>query len=94
MHDYTSVICRNADKFDEAVGLQMAVNLIEQIISSSRSNATERIGKDQLASLYNDLNIDMPTDQRPYSAGLKNRLKREIQRLNRTFFKKGDVIIC
>jgi ACT domain-containing protein len=72
----------------------MAVNLIEQIISSTRSNATERIGKDQLASLYNDLNIDMPTDQRPYSAGLKNRLKREIQRLNRTFFKKGDVIIC
>lgn len=94
MNDYTSVICRNADKFDEAVGLQMAVNMIEGIISSTRSNATERIGKDQLASLYNDLNIDMPTDQRPYSAGLKNRLKREIQRLNRTFFKKGDVIIC
>lgn len=92
--DYTSVICRNANLFDEAVGLQMAVDLIEQIISSTRSNGTERITKDQLASLYNDLNLDMPTDERPYSAGLKNRLKRELQRLNRNFFPKKGIMIC
>ena len=91
--DFTNVIASNAAQFDEAVGLQMACDVIEQIIFSTRSNSTERITKEQSAQLYNDLNLDTPNDEMPYSAGLKNRLKREIQRLNKNFFPKDNLVI-
>lgn len=86
VRDFTQVITRNPSMFDEAVGLQMAVDAVELMINSTRSNATERLTKDQLTQLYNDLNLATGSDQMPYSAGLKTRLTREIQRLNRNFF--------
>jgi len=93
VRDFTQVICRNAQSFDEAVGLQVAIDVIESIINSTRSNATERLTKDFLAQLYNDLSLDTQTDNMPYSAGLKNRLKRELNRLNKTFFPTDKVTI-
>jgi hypothetical protein len=93
VRDFTAVIVRNPSQFDEAVGLQMACDLIEQIIFSSRSNATERIQKEQVQAAYTDLNQDMPVDGAPYSAGLKNRLKRELQRLNKNYFPKEPIKI-
>lgn len=92
--DFTNLICSNAQMFDEAVGLQMAVDVIEQIIFSTRSNSTERISKEQLGQLYNDLNLDMPNDEMPYSAGLKNRLKRELQKISKNIFPKDQPTIC
>lgn len=89
--DFTRPIVQNAHLFDEAVGLQMAVDIIEQIIFSSRSNKTERITREVAQALYTDLNQDMPVDDAPYSAGLKNRLKREIQRLNKNFLPKDTI---
>jgi len=86
VRDFTQIICRNAAQFDEAVGLQMACNVIESIIHSTRSNSTERLSKDNLQALFTELNQDMPVDGAPYSAGFKNRLKREIQKLNKNFF--------
>lgn len=91
--DFTAVIVRNPSQFDEAIGLQMACDLIEQIIFSSRSNATERIQKEQVQAAFTDLNQDMPVDGAPYSAGLKNRLKRELQRLNKNYFPKETIKI-
>ena len=91
IRDFTQVICRNASAFDEAVGLQVACDVVELIINSGRSNQTERIQKEQLQVLYTDLNQDMPVDGAPYSAGLKNRLKRELQRLNKNFFPKDQI---
>lgn len=93
VRDFTSAIVRNPSQFDEAVGLQMAVDLIEQIIFSTRSNATERLQKDQSQAVYTDLNQDMPVDGAPYSAGLKNRLKRELQRLHKNYFPKEPIKI-
>lgn len=89
--DFTNIIVRNASLFDEAIGLQMAVDVIEQIIFSSRSNRIERISKEFAQALYTDLNQDMPVDDAPYSAGLKNRLKRELQRLNKNFLPKDTI---
>ncbi|HEY1044955.1 MAG TPA: hypothetical protein VGF79_00855 [Bacteroidia bacterium] len=91
VRDFTQVIIRNPSMFDEAIGLQVTCNVIENIIYSIRSNSTERINKEQLGSLYTELNQDMPTDTVPYSAGFKNRLKREIQRLNKNFFNDDKV---
>ena len=66
----------------------------EERLRKLKEKEQQRINKEQLSALYNDLNMDMPTDQRPYSAGLKNRLKREMQRLNRNFFPKEGIKIC
>jgi hypothetical protein len=43
--DYTQKIVRMPYLFDEAIGLSMVYFLLEQIVSTTRSNATERILK-------------------------------------------------
>jgi hypothetical protein len=43
--DYTAKIRHSASLFDEAIGLSMVYYLIEQILSTTRSNARERILK-------------------------------------------------
>lgn len=94
VRDFTAVICRNPSLFDEAVGLQVACDTIEQIIMSTRSNATERMTKEFAQQLYNDLNLEYSNTQnmsQAYSVGLKNRLKRELTKLNKNFF-PGDSI--
>lgn len=94
VNDYTTIINRNAAQFDEAVGLQFAIDAVEQMINSTRSNMTERLNKEQLAQLYNDINLQTATENMPYTGGLKNRLQRELNRLNQNFFSKGKVTIC
>lgn len=96
LRDFTQVICRNPYVFDEAVGLQMAIDCVELMINTTRSNMTERLTKDQLSQLYNDLNLATGSDQMPYTAGLKTRLTRELQRLNRNFFppSKIEIVQC
>lgn len=91
--DFTEVIVRNASVFDEAVGLQMACNVIEQIMYSTRSNIVERITKELSAAMANDLNMAMPNGEMPYTAGLKNRLEREVKRLNKNFLPKDSIQI-
>jgi hypothetical protein len=93
VNDYTSMIVRNAQAFDEAVALQVACDCIEQIIMSTRSNYTERMTKEFAQQLYNDLNLEWTTESQPYTGGLKNRLRRELQRLNKNFFKEDRPVI-
>lgn len=95
--DYTYLIKRNAPMFDEVVGLQLAVDVIETIINSTRSNATERITKDQVTMLYNDVNLGQDgvqnNDIMPHSGGLKARLQRELKKLKENFHPKATIRI-
>lgn len=93
VRDFTNLIIRNAKQFDRAIGLQVACDVIEQIIMSTRSNATERLNKEFAAQIYNDLNLATINDTQPYSTGLKNQLTSEIQRLNRNLFPKDQAFI-
>lgn len=84
--DYTSRVIANKALFDEAVGLQVACDVIEMILTSTRSNGTERMAQEQLADLHSALNQDAPTNERPYTPGLKVRYSREIEKLQKSFF--------
>lgn len=89
--DYTEIITQQAAAFDKAISLQMAAKVVEMVIHSPRSNQMERIGKEGADKLYNDLNLQMPTEEMPYSTGLKNQLDRELKRLNKQFFPKKHI---
>lgn len=91
-NDRTQQIVDNAHLFDELLGLQMAAKTIETIQNSMRSNGPERITKELTDKLYTDLNLAMPTDNTPYVAGIRNRIQREVKRLNKTFYPCGGAI--
>jgi hypothetical protein len=79
--DYTKVIENNSHLFDTVIGLQVAATVVELILNSTRSNKTQRISKEAGEVLYNDLNTAFPTNEFPYTTGLRNQLAREIKRL-------------
>jgi len=90
--DFTEKISQNPQAFDKAIGFQVAARVIEGLIHNIRSNRTERLSKEQVDRLYNDLNIQMPTQEMPYSYGLKNQLDRELKRLSAQFFPKQQPV--
>jgi hypothetical protein len=55
--DFTAQIKAQAHIFDDAIGKQLAIKVIEQILSSTASNLTQRITKEMLNSWTADLNI-------------------------------------
>lgn len=83
--DNTTSVIQNAARFDNAIGLSMAVKIIEQFIHSTRSNATERVSAEQSQKLYTDLNTAGPTQEVPILPGLKSRYDKEIRRIKETF---------
>ena len=86
--DHTQRIIRNANLFDEVVGLEMAANVIEHINFSTRSNATERITGDKVQQVFTDLNQAFGSTELPFVPGVKARIQKEYKRLKETFFPK------
>jgi hypothetical protein len=86
--DKTDSIVNNAHLFDEVIGLQMAVNVIEQYQYSTRGNSTQRIAAEQSKELYTDLNMDKPSEEYPFTTGLKGKVNRELKRIAETFYPK------
>jgi len=89
--DLTNRIVANAPLFDTAVSLQIACDTIELILNSTRSNATERISKEQMGDLYKDLNLGVPSEGQVFSPGLKYRLENEIKKLHKSFFGQARI---
>ncbi|UXO94050.1 adaptor protein [Pseudanabaena phage Pan5] len=88
--DHTTDIVSRPALFDEAVGLQLAFSMIQQILYSTRSNVTERITKTEMGSigLQVELNGYAPVSDFKQVEGISQRLKKEIERLNKQFFPK------
>jgi hypothetical protein len=91
--DFTHRIVKNASLFDEALGLAMATIVLGyQAYPNTRLNASQRISESLASRLYSELNNSgEASDINPYIAGLKMQLRRELTRLNRTFFPKKGV---
>jgi hypothetical protein len=89
--DFTNVIVKKAHLFDEVLGLTNAYIVIEQIIYAVRSNATERILKDQLekVGIQLDLNGAAPISDSPRIKGLSQQIDAEFKRMRESFFLKG-----
>jgi len=85
LEDWTNVIVTNKERFTNAVGLQMAADVLDLIINTVESNHIERnlIARAKLEREGNLLNVDTGI---PKSAGILNQLKDEIKQLKRTFF--------
>lgn len=92
--DHTIQIRKKAAMLDELIGLTMAYQVIEGIIYAVRSNATERILKDQLASvgMQLDLNGVAAISDSPQVQGLKQRIERETKRVKLSFYPKPKAI--
>jgi len=84
--DYTQLIVDNAYLFDNLIGLQMAADVIEMIQNNTRSNKDQRITGELTKMLYTDLNHAGPTEESPFSAGLKSKITNEVYRVKHEFF--------
>lgn len=75
--DYTDMILNNLSVFDEAYGLQVALDILQLHLTSNRSNATERNVKEvqtirlDLEGVYDDAGKEI-------SPGIKGRLAKAI----------------
>lgn len=88
--DYTQVIIQNAHLFDEARGLMMAVNVIETIKNSIRSNSDQRLNQENMKDLEYDLNLAFPSEERPFMAGLKAQLISQFKKINENIYPKQE----
>jgi hypothetical protein len=88
--DHTWQIVKKAALFDNVIGLQMAAQMVEEIIYSTRSNGSERILKEAAAqvSAQLDLNGVAPISDSPHTTGLKKQISQELARLKESFFPK------
>jgi hypothetical protein len=79
--DYTNVILRNKNKFVNCLGLQVAADVLDLIIKSTRSNRTERIlAGNAFTELEGFINENVPR-----TIGIAAKLKTEIARIKKTF---------
>jgi hypothetical protein len=79
--DYTNVIVQNKYKFVNALGLQVAVDTLDLMLKSMRSNRTERIAESKLLfELEGIISEDLPK-----VAGLKVKLQQELNSLKANF---------
>jgi hypothetical protein len=90
--DHTKQIQRKAAMFDEAIGLTMAYMVVEQVIYAVRSNANERILKDQLDRLgiQLDLNGAAPISDGPKIQGLKQRIDQALKAVKQSFYPQAE----
>src|ERR1044072_7699018 len=84
--DHTQQIVKKAPLFDNLIGLQMAAQVVEQIVYTPRSNGRERVLKEgmELAAQL-DLNGVAPINDSPYKPGLKGELAKEYKAVYKAF---------
>lgn len=98
--DWTGMIVKKSNLFDELQGLSMAYVVIERIVYSTASNGTERLLKDGImqASAIQDLTGSAPVSDGPAPiTGLNKRMEREILRVKKSLFpivKAQTVSLC
>ena len=88
--DHTQQIVKKAPLFDDVIGLTMAANVVEQVVYSTRSNATERILKETIGEFgaQMDLNGAAPVSNTGYVPSLKKKISEEYKQLQQAFFPK------
>ena len=86
--DYTSVAQKNANKFNDAIGMQVAVNAMDLYLNNIRSNNDERMSASKVV-------LALDGNENPQlgllTQGLRVRLQEEVMRL-RDLFVEQDTI--
>lgn len=90
--DHTNTIIRNAYAWDKLQGLMMTVKCLELQMNSSRVNGGERLSRDVYEMLYNEVEgLKGGGEGVPYRQGLKDKIRNEVKRLQRTFFNNTEI---
>jgi hypothetical protein len=90
--DHTASITTKAGLFDNAIGLQMAAQLVEQILFTKRSNSDERILGDTAGQMLGSMALDgvAPITDGPQSYGLRKQISADLVRMRESFFPKPN----
>jgi hypothetical protein len=93
--DATNNIVQNRHLYDNLIGLQMSAKIVESMIFSVRNNGTQRNiqENEQLQHLYEELNLAKPSEEIPYSVGLRKQINQEVIRVQRAFQNDNSRII-
>lgn len=84
--DYTETIVQNANIFDNARGLVMAIVILNKIKNTLRTNKDQRQSSEQAKDIQLETDLAFPTKDFPLVAGLKQQLRIELGRINKNFF--------
>jgi hypothetical protein len=87
--DWTTYIVKKQNLFDELIGLQVTLQIIELCLLNVRSNPEERILKEQLTQLglWAQLEgISPGVPDSPKIAGLRETIAREVTRVKKSFY--------
>jgi hypothetical protein len=89
--DYTQKIVENAQLFDEARLLTMAINVIEQLKYNTRSDSNQRNTENFVDNISADMErSEGQNGQYPFVSGLRQQLAREFVRINANFWKRPE----
>jgi len=81
-YDFTTVIRNNENSFSKALQLGVGVRVLNEIATSSRSNRLERVSKGEALL---ELNGNKLSNELPYTVGLVETFKKEIDCLRDQF---------
>jgi hypothetical protein len=93
--DHTWQIIKKPSLFDNVRGLQMAAQVIETMLVSTRSNGTERALKDggDKLMLSMELTGTAPISEGTYTTGLRKQIEQELDRLEDAFCKDSKPMV-
>lgn len=91
--DYTKTIVSNPSLFDEVIGLSMVYRVLEEIVTTTRSNGTERVLKDANAAieLKHYLYGAVPAMGVAKIAGLNDVINAKLEMVRRSFNPKPKI---
>jgi hypothetical protein len=95
--DFTNHAVQNVSQFDNAVGLGMAIDILQGVVYSTRSNTTERVLQDHIATAEYDLTGSVPVAGTAKKVGLIECYAAAIQALKKSFYpepKAQTVNLC
>lgn len=93
--DFTQHILNQPHLFDELIGLTMAAQIIEDILYSVTSSASERILKEQFQSigLQLDLKGSAPISDGPKTMGIVQKIEIEAKRVKQAFYPSSKSVV-
>jgi len=88
MRDHSQRVIQQPAIFDNLLGLQMSAQVLEMMMYSRRSNAEERVLKDQGANLLASMDLmgAAPVSDGPKTVGLRQQIQQEAARVKKSFY--------
>lgn len=93
--DHTWQIVKQPSLFDNLIGMQMAAQVLEALIWTTRSNGTERRLNEAVDKVQASLELTgiAPISDSPQSTGLRKQIQQELSRLKQSFLPKAKSIV-